>query len=133
MHIHIQNLPGNVGEPLTWGEWQAAAARAGLGERHSVTLGETLEDFAKAAPAMDVLVTGTSATKQLFPADLPRLDFYYGAVRTATICRDGLYSVDFTEAAPAAAVGAFSLFGGGGALVAVLAAGNLTATQIQAS
>ena len=67
------------------------------------------------------------------PSDLPRLDFYYGNVRTATICRDGLYSVNFTEGEPVGAVGAFSLFGGGGSLVGVLAAGNLTATQIQVS
>ena len=70
------------------------------------------------------------------PADLPRLDFYYGATRTASICRDGLYDVNFTEGSVQSSnvpVGAFSLFGMGGSLVAVLAPGNLMATQIQVS
>ena len=74
MRIHLQNLPGGIGQSLTWAEWEAAAARAGLPEgSHSVSCGDTLNDFTRAASEMEMLVTATSATKSLFPADLPRL------------------------------------------------------------
>ena len=65
------------------------------------------------------------------PADLPRLDFYYGNNRLATVTRAGVYDVDFVEGSLSAVpAGAFGLYGGG-ALVAVLAPGNLTAAQIE--
>ena len=74
MHIHLQNLPGGMAEPLTIAQWNEAVQRAQLpADKHTVTIGETLEDFAAAAPTMEVLVTGSAATKSLFPAELPRL------------------------------------------------------------
>ncbi len=74
MRIHLQNLPGGFGQTLTWAEWEAAASRAGLPQgRHAVSLGDTLDDFTRAASEIEMLVTATSATKSLFPADLPRL------------------------------------------------------------
>ncbi len=74
MRIHMQNLPGGLGQPLTMAQWDAAAARAGLpAGRHSVSLGESVADFAGAAPDMELLVTATGATRSLFPADAPRL------------------------------------------------------------
>ena len=78
MRIHIQNLPGMMGQPLTDAEWAGAAARAALPEgQHTVTIGNTLEDFARAVPDMEALVTGTSLTRQLFPVDAPRLKLLF--------------------------------------------------------
>ena len=74
MRIHLQNLPGGLGEPLRWSEWAAAAARANWPEgKHTVSLGETLEEFAGAAPDMEMLITATGATKSMFPVEAPRL------------------------------------------------------------
>ena len=74
MRIHIQNLPGMLGEPLTPDDWHAAAGRAKLpADRHEISMGHSLEDFAAASPAMEVLVTATNSTKQLFPAEAPKL------------------------------------------------------------
>jgi glyoxylate/hydroxypyruvate reductase len=78
MRIHIQNLPGMMGEPLTMADWHAAIARSGVSEgQHSVSLGETLEDFARAIPEAEALVTATSVTRQLFPVEAPRLTLMF--------------------------------------------------------
>ena len=94
MRIHLQNLPVNFGQPLTQAEWDAAAARAGLpADAHVVTIGETEEDFARVAPEIEMLVTGTSITKHLFPADVPRLKLLF--------CTSaGLDSVPFDQLPP---------------------------------
>ena len=74
MRIHIQNLPDMIGSPVTAAEWQAAASRAGLeAHRYEVSVGESLEDFAAAAGEVELLVTATRCTQQLFPAHAPRL------------------------------------------------------------
>ena len=62
------------------------------------------------------------------PAELPRLDFFYGAVRTATLTRLGLYAPAFTQAVPALAPGVFALYAGG-TLMATLAAGEVQAVE----
>ena len=78
MRIHIQNLEGMVADAVTLQDWQAAAARAGLPEgRHAVSVGETLDDFARAIPDAEALVTATRATQSLFPADAPRLKLMF--------------------------------------------------------
>ena len=72
MRIHIQNLPNGFGEPLTMAEWEEAAARAGMGH-HEVSLGHTMEEYAAAIPHAEALVTGTRNTRDLFPAEAPKL------------------------------------------------------------
>ncbi len=63
MRVHIQNLDGMVADAVTLQDWQAAAARAGLADRqHTVSVGETLDDFARAIPETEALVTATRAT-----------------------------------------------------------------------
>ncbi len=98
MRIHLQNLPGTMGQPLTQAEWDAAAARAELpAGAHRVSLGETMKDFARAAPEIEMLVTATSITKTLFPAELPRLKLLF--------CTSaGLDSVPFDALPPGIAV-----------------------------
>ena len=74
MRIHIQNLPGMIGSPITRAEWDGAASRAGLdADRYQVSLGESVEDFAQAAGEMELLVTSTRSTQELFPAHAPHL------------------------------------------------------------
>lgn len=78
MRVHIQNLGGMVADALTLQDWQAAAARAGLADgQHAVSVGETLDDFARAIPETEALVTATRATQSLFPADAPRLKLMF--------------------------------------------------------
>jgi glyoxylate/hydroxypyruvate reductase A len=78
MRIHIQNLAGMMGQPITEAEWQAAASRAGLPEgRHVWSLGDTMEDFAAVAPEVEALVTGTSITRKLFPVEAPQLKLLF--------------------------------------------------------
>ncbi len=95
MRIHLQNLPGGIGsEPLQLSHWEGAAERAGLSPgQHELSVGETLEDFARVAPEIELLVTATSATRSLFPADLPRLKVLF--------CTSaGLDSVPFDKLPP---------------------------------
>ena len=74
MRIHIQNLPTPYGDGVTEAEWEAAAARAGLvAGQHHVTVGHDMDDFHAAIGETEALVTSTSATKSLFPAEAPRL------------------------------------------------------------
>jgi phosphoglycerate dehydrogenase-like enzyme len=78
VRIHIQNLPGMLGQPITVAEWQGAAARAGLADgQHAVTIGSSLDDYAAAVPEMEALVTGTSLTRQLFPVTAPQLKLLF--------------------------------------------------------
>lgn len=78
MHIHIQNLPGILGEPIRRDEWDGAAHRAGLPvDRYTVTIGDTVEAFADAIATVDVLVTATRATQVLFPANAPNLKMMF--------------------------------------------------------
>ena len=94
MRIHIQNLPGMIGDTLTIAQFEAAAAQAGLPEgHHSVTVGYTLDDFAAAIPTAEALVTSTNSTRKLFPADAPQLKIMF--------CTSaGLDPVPFAELPP---------------------------------
>lgn len=60
------------------------------------------------------------------PTELPRLEFFYGAQRVATLTPDGLYDTRFTQAMPADGVGKFALYAGS-TLMATLAAGEVQA------
>ncbi len=73
MRIHIQNLTGGHNEPITPAQWAQASARAGLGDVHEVSFGESLDDFAHAMQGAEALVTSTHATKELFPVEAPKL------------------------------------------------------------
>ena len=73
MRIHIQNLPGLFGEPITEAQWQAAAERAKLGDRHHVTVGHDMDAFTATIGEVEALVSGTRATQDLFPAEAPKL------------------------------------------------------------
>ena len=74
MRIHIQNLPDMIGSPFHLADWDAAAQRGGVHDgRHEVSVGETMEDFARASPDMEALVISTSSTRGVFPAAAPKL------------------------------------------------------------
>ncbi len=73
MRIHIQNQPSMFGEPITEAEWQAAAERASLGDRHHVTMGHDMDDFAANIGEVEALVSGTRGTQDLFPVEAPKL------------------------------------------------------------
>ena len=60
--------------------------------------------------------------------DLPRLDFYYGAQRVATLTRTGLYDVVFTQTTPTLADGRFGFYADG-VLVGTLASGEVQAQE----
>ncbi len=62
------------------------------------------------------------------PGELPRLDFFYGALRTATLTRNGLYDVAFTQTTPSPAAGRFALYANS-ELIATLAAGMVSAEE----
>jgi len=98
MRIHIQNLPGMLGEPITRSEWQHAASRAGWpDDRHELSIGETLDDFARAMTEAEALVTATGITRKLFPVDAPRLKLLF--------CTSaGLDPVPFQSVPPGVAV-----------------------------
>ena len=72
MRIHIQNLPTMYGEPITLAQWEDAAARAGAG-RHEMSIGHTMEEYRAAIPEVEALVTSTRSTRELFPAEAPKL------------------------------------------------------------
>ena len=73
MRIHIQNHVGGSNDPVTEAQWEAAVSRAGLGGRHVLSVGQSLDDFAQAMQSAEALITSTYATKHIFPADAPRL------------------------------------------------------------
>ncbi len=94
MRIHIQNLPGMLGDPITLDDWVEAAARAGLSDdAHVMSHGGTAEEFRRVAPEIEVLVVATGATAALFPADAPRL-------RLMFCTSAGLDSVPFAALPP---------------------------------
>jgi hypothetical protein len=66
------------------------------------------------------------------PGVFPRLDFYYGPQRIATVTRAGIYEVDFDEESmpPVIPAGAFAILCGG-STVALIEAGSLSATNLQ--
>ena len=73
MRIHIQNLPGMLGAPITDAEWQAAAERAKLGDRHHVTVGHDKAAYTAVIGEVEALVSATRSTQELFPAEAPKL------------------------------------------------------------
>ena len=74
MRIHIQNLPGMLGDAITLDDWYEAAARAGMPDGlHVVSHGGTKEDFHAVAPDIEALVVATGATPALFPVVAPHL------------------------------------------------------------
>ena len=78
MRIHIQNLPGMMGDAVTLDDWVEAAARAGVVDgAYDVSLGRTEEEFRRAAPEMEALVVATGITSSLFPAEAPRLKLMF--------------------------------------------------------
>ena len=81
-----------------------------------------------------LVVNGGIFTGVPNPNQGPRLDFFYGAQRIATVTRDGVYEVDYEEASMPSEIpdGAFAILCGG-SLVALIEAGSLTATQFQVS
>ena len=94
MRIHVQNLPGTLPEPITPAQWEQAAASAGLeSSQHTMSFGNTLPEFAAAIRDAEALVTATSATRTLFPADAPRL-------RVMFCTSAGLDSVPFDDLPP---------------------------------
>ena len=60
------------------------------------------------------------------PAELPKLEFFYGATRVATITQAGLYDVEFDEVEPALVDGVFGIYAGSN-LIATLSSGAVDA------
>ena len=82
-----------------------------------------------------MLVVNGSVVSGVAPggaANYPRLDFFYGAQRIATVTRAGVFEVDYDEASMPSVVpaGAFAILCSG-SLVALIAPGSLSATQFQ--
>jgi glyoxylate/hydroxypyruvate reductase A len=78
MHIHLQNPDGETLFTFDRVMWDAAAARAGLGdEAHSVTIGAGGEDFATALPTAEAVVTDTATIRHLFGRPAPKLKLVF--------------------------------------------------------
>lgn len=92
MRIHVQNLPTMFGEPITMAQWEDAAARAGMGH-HEMSMGHTMEEYLAAIPQVEALVTSTRNTRDLFPAEAPKL-------RVIFCTSAGLDSVPFDALPP---------------------------------
>jgi phosphoglycerate dehydrogenase-like enzyme len=79
MRIHLQSLAGSPSNfPLDAEVWTAAAARApdvSLG--HEVSYGTTSEQFAAAAPEVEVLISQTNALAAVLPFHAPRLKMVF--------------------------------------------------------
>lgn len=74
MHIHIHEFADSPFLKLTAAEFHEAAALAGaIGQGHSLTMGATLDDFAAAAPTMEVLIATPGAVRRLDLTRAPRL------------------------------------------------------------
>jgi glyoxylate/hydroxypyruvate reductase A len=73
MRIHIHNHPHQPAVfQVTPEQWAEAATRAGpLGAGHDVSFGESDADFAGAARAVEVLISGPAAMKRMLPALQP--------------------------------------------------------------
>ncbi len=74
MRIHVQTLPEDPQFAITPALWAEAAARApDVSAGHSVSFGETAEQFQAAVQDVEALVAQTGAVRALFPAPAPRL------------------------------------------------------------
>lgn len=58
-----------------------------------------------------------------FPDELPRLDFYYGTTRLATVSENGLWARSFVESVPAAGPGKFAVKFASSVVATIAAAG----------
>lgn len=79
LRLHIQNLPSeNPVFHVTDQVWRAASARnPALAARVEASIGWTPEDFARAIPEAEFLVTWTMAAKTLFPVKAPNLKMIF--------------------------------------------------------
>jgi len=74
MHIHIHEFPDSPFLKLTAQEFHEAAALAGpIGRGHVLTMGASLEDFAAAAPGIEVLIATPGAVRRLDLTLAPKL------------------------------------------------------------
>ncbi len=74
MRIHIQNAADALNQPISAADWADAMARAGLpADRHHVSVGHDMGDFAAVIGDTEVLIAPTRSTVGLFPAEAPRL------------------------------------------------------------
>jgi glyoxylate/hydroxypyruvate reductase A len=79
LRLHIQNLPSeNPAFHVTDQVWRDACARhRDLADLLDVTIGWTPEDFARAIPEAELVLTWTGAAKTLFPVTAPRLKMLF--------------------------------------------------------
>ncbi len=78
MRIHVQTLPEDPQFAITPALWAEAASRApDVSAGHSVSFGETAEQFQAAVQDVEALVAQTGAVRALFPAPAPRLWLIY--------------------------------------------------------
>ncbi len=74
MHIHIQEFADSPYLKLTAAEFhEAAALTGGIGEGHTLTVGETEAEFAAAAPGIEALIATPAAIRRLDLSIAPKL------------------------------------------------------------
>lgn len=85
-------------------------------------------------PTVETYASGLGATAFLqqmpLPDELPRLEFYHGGTRVATVTADGMWARSFADGAPSAGAGKFALKFGG-AVVATLGVPGVTALEME--
>jgi hypothetical protein len=67
--------------------------------------------------------------RYFIPANLPRLDFYYGSERIFTVTQQGIHDLDFEEGSVTSVPGGGFGILSNGTLVAAAVQGSLTASQ----
>jgi phosphoglycerate dehydrogenase-like enzyme len=81
MRIHIQNTPkGNPAYAVDEAMWQAAVARNRIEDAdYEVTIGNSLEDYAREIADAEILLAHNRMFRSLFPAPAPRLKLVMSA------------------------------------------------------
>jgi phosphoglycerate dehydrogenase-like enzyme len=78
MRIHLQNPPGETLFSFSEAMWDAATGRAGsVGSGHTVSIGQTAEDFAEAMLTAEALVADAGVIRGLLPLHAPRLKLVF--------------------------------------------------------
>ena len=64
-------------DAITETQWHEAVERSGHAGRHQVTFGDDMASYREAAREAEALVSATRATRDLFPAEAPRLKLLF--------------------------------------------------------
>ena len=95
MRIHLQNPPGETLFSFSEAMWDAATGRAGpVGSGHTVSIGQTAEDFAEVMLTAEALVADAGVIRGLLPLHAPRLKLVFATLWRAS---ERWLKVKFTE------------------------------------